>query len=42
MRGPWGILNGIVRLITTLNKHYDVFQAAWKLNATQEVAEGVT
>ena len=37
IRGPRGILNRVVILNTTLNKHYYVFQATRKLNATQEV-----
>jgi hypothetical protein len=33
---PRGIVNRVVILNTTLNKHY-VFQSTWKLSATQEV-----
>jgi hypothetical protein len=34
---PRGIVNRVVILNTTLNKHYYVFQSTWKLSATQEV-----
>ena len=35
--GPMNIVNRVVILNTTLNKHYYVFQSTRKLNATQEV-----
>jgi hypothetical protein len=37
IRGPMSIVKRVVILNTTLNKHYYVFQATRKLNATQEV-----